>query len=349
LIERSKISGPPVVSGHDPANTVWLATRNEEAIDPSRPIVDAHHHLWDFPGDRYLFDDVLADFGSGHNVVASVYLQAESMHRADGPVPMRPVGETEFINGIAAQSASGMYGKTKLCAGIVGTVDIKLGKCVQPVLEAHRRAGGDRFKGIRPVVTWHESDQVRPWEGVPHILLQPAAQEAIRCIATMGMTLDLWVFFTQLDDVVAVCETFPELVVILNHCGGPIGLGPYAADRRAMFAQWRSVIRRMAKFPKLRMKLGGLGMRYMGFDLHSQPVAPSSDALAELWAPYIETCVEAFGAERCMFESNFPVDKWVASYRVLWNAYKKMAGRYSSMQQERLFLRTAAETYRLSV
>jgi L-fuconolactonase len=327
----------------------WLAQRREEIIEPELRIVDPHHHVLDLPRNRYMFDDVLADFRSGHNVVASVHVQAHSMYRADGPEEMKPVGETEFINGVAAQSASGLYGPLRMCAGIVGTTNILLGDAVEPVLEAHMAAGGGRFRGIRPSLAWHESDQIRVLDIPPHLLMRKEARAAIACIDKLNLSLDTWVFFTQLDEVVDVCRSFPGLTVIVNHAGGPVGIGPYAGKREEMFRVWRQKIEALAQCPNAVIKLGGLAMRYGGFEFNKLPAPPSSDLLVGKWQSFIDVCIENFGPRRCMFESNFPIDRGMCNYHVLWNAYKKMAKGYSSEEKDYLFAKTAANTYKLAI
>jgi L-fuconolactonase len=344
------VSDDPILAAirkHPRVNPDWLATRTEEIVDPELEIVDPHHHVLDMPGRRYRFDDVLADFQSGHKIVASVHVQAHSMYRAGGPEEMRPVGETEFVNGVAAQSASGGYGPGRMCAGIVGTTDIMLGGRVEPVLEAHLKAGGGRFRGIRPTLAWHESPQVRALDIKPQILMQKAAREAIGCIDRFKLSLDVWVFFTQLDEVLDVCRSFPDLTVVINHTGGPLGIGPYAGQREAVFAEWLKKIEAIGQCTNAHVKLGGLAMHYSGFAFNELNVAPSSDLLAEKWAPYFEVCIERLGARRCMFESNFPIDKGMCSYHVMWNAFKKITKGYSSAERGQLFSQTAARVYRL--
>ena len=333
---------------HRPDNA-WLALHREEVIEPALRIVDPHHHIWDPPGNRYMFDELLADFRAGHSIVASVYVQTHAMSRASGPELLRPVGETEFANGIAAQSASGNYGPTQICAGIVGSADIQQGGAIEPLLEAHIRAGGGRFRGIRPTTAWHESPQVRILDVPPHLLLQNGPREAIACIGRLGLSLDLWLFFTQLDDAMDVCRRFPDLTVIINHAGGPLGIGPYAGHRREMFESWREKIAALARCPNAIMKVGGLAMRYSGFDFNKRPTPPSSDLLAESWKPFVDVCIEAFGPARCMFESNFPVDKGMCSYVALWNAFKKLTAGYSADERAQLFEKTAATAYRLEL
>jgi L-fuconolactonase len=337
------------LKAHIGVNHEWLAKRKEEVEEPELPIVDPHHHVWDMPGNRYMFDEVMSDFQSGHNVISSVHIQCHSMYRADAALEMQPVGETEFVNGIAAQSASGEYGPTRLCAGIIGTTDLMLGARAEPVLEAHVRAGGGRFRGIRPTAAWHESDQVRALNIPPHILMQKEAREAIACIDRMGLTLDLWVFFTQLDETLDVCQSFPGLKVIVNHAGGPIGIGPYEGQREAVFVEWRKRIEALSRCPNAVVKLGGLAMRYGGFNFNKLPIPPSSDLLVEKWHPYVDACIQSFGPNRSMFESNFPVDRGMCNYHVLWNAFKKMTRSYSPHEREWLFSKTATQTYKIAL
>ncbi len=332
---------------HIGVDHAWLAKRREEIVEPGLKIVDPHHHVWDMPGNRYMFDELLADFRDGHDIVASAHVQCHSMYRAAGPEPMKVVGETEFVAGIAAQSASGRYGPTGVCAAIIGTVEILDGHRVEPVLEAHVAAGGGRFRGIRPTVAWHESPDVRALEIQPHILMQKPARDALSHLERMKLSLDVWAFFTQLDEVLDVARSFPALTVVVNHTGGPVGIGPYAGRRDEVFAEWRRRIAALAELPNVAIKLGGLAMRYGGFAFNTLPEPPSSDLMAEKWSTYIEVCIEEFGADRCMFESNFPVDRGMCNYHVLWNAYKKIVKAYSAAEKASLFHGTAARIYRI--
>jgi L-fuconolactonase len=325
----------------------WLARTREEVIDPERVIIDPHHHIWDRPGSRFLFDEALAEFTSGHKVVSTVHAPCHSMYRAAGPEELQPVGETEFINGIAAQSASGGYGPLRLCAGMVGTADLMLGSRIEPVLQDHLRAGGARFKGIRPAIAWHESDQVRVGDVQPGILKTRQARDALRQVAAHGLVLDVWVFFTQLDEVLDLCRAMPELPVVINHLGGPLGIGPYEGQREAVHERWAAGMKALARCENVVVKLGGLTMRYAGFKFHLLDAAPTSDLLVQSFRPYIEHCIEQFGANRCMFESNFPVDRGMCSYTVLWNAFKKLAASASAAEKDQLFAGTAARVYRL--
>jgi L-fuconolactonase len=327
----------------------WLAKRTEDILEPTLPIIDAHHHLWDQPGRRYLFDDLLGDVGSGHNIRATVFAQCHAMYRGDGTDAMKPVGETEFVNGAAAQSASGNYGPSRLCAGIVGSLDLLLGDGVAPVLEAHIQAGNGRFRGIRARTAWHESTEVRTVDVPSDMLTNPISRRAIRCVQKAGLVYDIWAYHSQLEDVLDLCRAFSDLTIVINHCGGPVLIGPYAGKYQEVFADWGKSIKALAQLPNVFMKIGGMGMRFGGNDFHTRPLPPTSEDLAQAWYPYVETCIDSFGASRCMFESNFPVDKAMCSYSVLWNSFKRMATHYSSAEQTSLFSGTAAAVYKIAI
>jgi predicted TIM-barrel fold metal-dependent hydrolase len=329
----------------------WLALYHEPILEPELQIIDPHHHLWDFPRHRYLLHDLLADTGSGHAILKTVFIECTACWRADGPPELRPVGETEFVNGIAAMSASGAYGPTRVAAGIVGLADLTLGARVAEVLEAHIRAGGERFCGIRHAAGWqdktpevHNSHTNPP----PHLYRDHAKfREGFAVLGRMGLTFDAWLYHPQLPDLIDLACAFPDQPIVLDHVGGPLGLGWYADQRHEILAEWRKDIRELARAPNVVVKLGGLGMRINGFAFHKRPGPPSSEELAEAWRPYIETCIEAFGPSRCMFESNFPVDKISGSYATYWNAFKRLAAHASADEKAALFRDTARRFYRL--
>jgi len=329
----------------------WLARVREEILEPDLPIVDPHHHIWDRPGWRYMIDDLAADLGSGHNIAATVFVQCRSMHRADGPEAMRPVGETEFVNGVAAIGASGLYGKQRMCAGIVGHADLTLGAAVREVLEAHITAGGGRFRGIRHISSWDADESLmNPGYPVPERLFeQDAFREGFAELGKLDLSFDAWLYHPQIPELTDLARTFPETPIILDHCGGPLGIGPYTGRGDEVFSAWKASITELATCPNVTVKTGGLGMRINGYDFHEHADPPSSDRLAEAWRPYIDTCIEAFGADRCMFESNFPVDKGSYSYPVYWNACKKLASGASASEKTDLFSGTAARVYRIEV
>ena len=333
-----------------PVREDWLGTCVEEAIDPAQPIIDPHHHLWDQPGWRYLLDELLADIRTGHDVRATVYVQSSrSLLRADGPEEMRAVGETEFANGVAAMCASGRYGAVRACAGIVGAADLRLGAAVAPVLEAHRMVGGDRFRGIRHIATWDpDPAMLNPAYTPPEDMMDsPGFRSGMAELGKRGMSFDAWIYFHQLPKLTALARACPQVPIVLDHCGGILGVGRYGGKRDEVFATWSAHMRELAACPNVMVKVGGLGMRLPGFGFETRARAPSSAELAEAWRPWMEHCIEAFGASRCMFESNFPVDKGGFAYAVGWNAMKRIAAGASAAEKADLFWRSAARFYRL--
>ena len=339
------------ISSHLAVRQDWLDRVREPILEPDLPIVDPHHHLIDRPATNgiYLLPDLLRDTGSGHAITATVYLEWLSMYRADGPVELKPVGEIEFANGIAAMSASGGYGKTRVCAGIVGHADLTLGARVAPVLEAMIAAGGGRFKGIRFISATHpDQSQWGAAVGRPEgLLMDKRVREGFAQLAPLGLSFDAWMYHTQLGELVDLARAFPATPIVLNHVGGPIGLGRYQGQRDAVFAEWRARIGALASCPNVHVKLGGLGMRMFGFSLHEGALPPSSEQLAAAWRPYVETCIASFGPARAMFESNFPVDKGSCGYAALWNAFKRIAAGCSAAEKQALFAGTATKFYRL--
>lgn len=334
-----------------PVRKEWLARVDEPAIDPQLVIVDAHHHLWDRPENRYLLDDYLDDIDSGHKVVASVYVQCRSMFNMDRPDSFQCVGEVEFANGIAALSASGLYGAPRLCSAIVAGADLRLGEAVAPVLEEMLERAGPRLQGIRNTTAWHADPLVvsNPNPPAPGILADPYFRKGVSCLKDYDLVLDVWGYHTQLEEVLQLARSFPDQVIVLDHVGGPVGVGPYAGRRDEVFADWSRLICQLANCPNVLVKLGGLGMNVGGFALHTQALPPDSDTLAALWRPYILHCIETFGVERCMFESNFPVDKGMYSYGVMWNAFKKITADFTAGEKRFLFNQTAAYTYNLTI
>jgi predicted TIM-barrel fold metal-dependent hydrolase len=328
----------------------WLAKYTEEVIDPKRPIVDPHHHLWDRGGQIYLIEDLRDDIASGHSIVATVYVEARSMYRAKGPEALRPVGEVEFVNGTAAMSASGGYGPAAICAGIVGHVDLLQGDGARKVLEAEIAAGGGRFRGIRHSTAWDADAEVAGFYATrpKGLLLDATFRKGFAALTPLNLSFDAWLFHPQIGELIDLARAFPETRIVLDHCGGPIGLGGYA-NREEVFKVWKASILEIAKCPNVAVKLGGLAMRLLGYDFHERPMPPSSEDVAAAWRPYIETCIEAFGPARGMFESNFPPDKGQCSYQVIFNAFKRIAAQYSESEKTALFSRTASDFYRLGV
>jgi L-fuconolactonase len=342
----------------------------EEILDPALPIIDPHHHLWELPATllamlpapqhpfeiifrrsaRYLVKELLADLNSGHNVRATVFVECGAMYRAEGAPAFRPVGETEFVNGVAAMCASGVYGDVRACAGIVGHVDLRLGASVDAVLEAHVRAGGDRFRGIRHSASYDDNPNVLgPLARTPSGLYESAAfREGYARLSNFNLSFDAWLLEPQLPQLIALVRAFPDTPVVLDHVGTPLGIASYEGKREERFPVWRDSIRALAALPNVCVKLGGLAMPFCNFPTFMSTHPASSTQLAADWKPYIETCIEAFGVSRCMFESNFPVDLGSCTYPVLWNAFKRIARNYSASEKTALFSATAKRFYRLS-
>jgi len=318
----------------------------EDVLEPDLPIIDPHHHLWDDHRPRYLLDELLADTGGGHDIRATVFIECGAMYRADGPEAMRPVGEVEFANGIAAMAASGRYGPTRVCAAIVGHTDLRLGDTVDQVLDAMERAAGGRFRGIRQMATHDPEVRVHP---SPGLFLDPRFRDGFARLQRRGLGFEAWLYHPQLPELLDLMEAFPEAKVVLNHIGGRIGIGSYRPRIDEVRAAWAHDIQALARYPNLHVKLGGLGMPLCGFGFEERGEPASSAELAEAWRPWFETCIAAFGTRRSMFESNFPVDAVSCSYRNVWNAFKRIASGASQDEKADLFSRTAGRFYGISL
>jgi predicted TIM-barrel fold metal-dependent hydrolase len=334
-----------------------LAPTEEAPLDPQRPIVDAHHHLWDHPDapadyalQRFMLPEFLAIIkASGHNFTHTVFAQCHAMYRADGPEELRPIGETEFVNGIAAMSASGVYGPCRVAAGIVGSADFMLGDRVKPVLEAQIAAGNGRFRGIRVATAYAGTGLFGQAASAANkgVLQDTAFRKAVAALAPLGLNWDISCFHPQLGEVAEVAGVFARTTIVLNHVGLPLNVGPYADKQKEVFAVWKRGIAELAKRPNVVVKLGGLGMEWSVPMLSRRKQMPST-VLAEEWKPYIETCIAAFGPARCMFESNFPPDFATCTYGALWNAFKLIVAAYSEAEKTALFSGTAQKVYRLT-
>lgn len=330
----------------------WLASYNEDAIEASIPIIDTHHHFYDGWRDRFYFeDDFHTDITPGHNVVATVLVQASGFkYYKDGDPNFAPVGETEYAGKVAKRSA-GDLGKIRICEGIVGFAELSLGAEVRPILEAHIEAGQGHFSGVRDPLAWDADSSLVTEEGAVRKgrMQDKKFIEGLAQLADLGLTFDVWVYYPQIAEVKQLARRFPNLPLVLNHFGGPIHIGPYAGDRAAQFAAWKSAMRDIAECPNVFVKLGGIGMKYCGFKLDEAPVPPSSQLMADTWRPHVETSIELFGTNRCMFESNYPVDKGTAKYVVLVNAFKKILSGASDAEKNDIFNGTAARFYKLDV
>jgi L-fuconolactonase len=336
------------------SNNKWLNTVEEEIIEPELPICDAHHHLWDRNTHqpiqpRYLLDEILEDVNCGHNIVSTVYIECGAMFKADGPEYLRPIGETEFVNGIAAMSASETYGKIKIAAAIIGTVDLRIGELAGEVLDAHIVAGGGRFRGIRRAVAWDAANVIKNHRTDPpqSLLLQEDYRRGFAELGSRGMTFEAWCYHTQIPEVTDLARAFPDTTIILDHFGGPLGIGPYTGNSDEVFETWKPLVSELATCDNVFAKLGGINMDVNGFGWHQKSLPPSSKQLADATRRYYDFTIEAFGPDRCMFESNFPVDKLSCSYQVVWNTFKRIASGASKSEKAALFHDTAARVYSL--
>ena len=338
----------------------------EPILEPDLPIVDPHHHLWDLrsllpalPEPRhaflesiagaahYTFDALKADTHSGHNIIATVFMECGAFYDANRADDLKSVGEVEFVNGVAAQGASGLYGEYLPCAGIVGHANLTLRDAVRPVIEALVAAGNGRLKGIRHTAAWDaDADVLGPTFHSPEGLYRSDAFRAgFAAHGDYGLTFDAWLLEPQLGDLLDLARAFPSQAIILDHCGTPLNIASYRGKLNANFERWSRTIRQIADCPNVSVKLGGLAMPFCGMPETGPNHGCGSEALAGQWRPYIETCIEAFGAGRAMFESNYPVDRWGASYPVLWNTFKRLTAGASAEEKQALFAGTAARVY----
>lgn len=328
----------------------WLERQPiEPVLEPALPIVDCHHHLWNVEGNRYLLAELSADLNTGHNVTATVTMESQERYRETGPPEMRPVGETEFVAGVTAEGGEGDGGAPRVARGIVGFADLSLGERVQPVLEAQIVAGAGRLCGIRYATAWDASEVIGNSFGITaaQVLRRPDVRAGLARLAPLGLTFDAWVFHPQLVEVCEVARALPALTIVLGHTGGVLGYGPYGGRRDAIFAAWKRSMVELSRHPNVVVKLGGMLMRLAAFDYLTAEAPPSSRELAGHWRPYMETCIEIFGADRCMFESNFPVEKMGTGYACLWNAFKRVAAGASDGEKLSLFGATARRVYQL--
>lgn len=327
----------------------WLALTHEDVIDPAQPIIDAHHHIWNKRDDIYMVDEVLADFNCGHRILASVFVEGETALFPDGPEELRPVGETEMAANAAKEAK--LHSEVAVAAAIVARADLTLGSAVGPVLDAHSIAGDGLFRGVRYSTPWHAdpaahgSSRFTP----AGLMYDPAFRKGLAELQQRDLVFDAWMYHSQLSDLVELAHAMPDLKIVINHAGGPLGIGPYAGRDDEVFTDWQHWIRRLAAFPNVSMKLGGLAMRMCGYDFPRMNRPPGSAQLANFWRKYIETSIEEFGPSRCMFESNFPVDKGSVSYTILWNAFKRLASPYSASERHSLFFATANRAYLMKI
>jgi predicted TIM-barrel fold metal-dependent hydrolase len=333
-------------TGQSSPDDHWLAMLQEDVLEPELPIIDPHHHLWLRSGYTYLMPELAADLASGHNIVATVYAECHSMYRKDGANEQRSLGETEFVRGQAAMSASGEFGTARACDVMFGNVDLTLGGVVEPILEQHLEASSGRFRGVRLSSGWHADEKIGNVAEQPHLLIDPRVKEAVAVVSRMGLSLDCWLYHPQLDEVAQLADDYPELTIILNHVGTPILGGPYRGKTNEVFKDWKAAIVRLSKRDNVFVKLGALPIRMPGYD-GDRSLPPGSEEVAAAWRPWMETCIDAFGPARSMYESNFPVQKRWCSYQVCWNAFKRISAGASADDKTDLFSGAAARAYRI--
>lgn len=313
------------------------------------PVIDCHHHLGIGHGGRYLLDEFAADLASAPDVVGTVYVESRAFLRPGGPPNMRFVGETEFANGIAIMSASGSFGPTRVCAAIVGHANLAEGAAVAEVLDAHIAAGGGRFRGIRQAALWDDRVDLarfassRPPRG---LLLDGRFREGFAELLPRGLSFDACIFHPQMGEVVDLAQAFPDTTIVLNHVGFPLGIDGYRGRGPEVLADWRRSLAALARHPNVLVKIGGLGMPFLGFDFHERNPRPTIDELAIAWAPYVIDTIAAFGSNRCMFESNFPPDRRSCAYADVWSAFRQITAGCSTDERHDLFFATAMRAYR---
>jgi predicted TIM-barrel fold metal-dependent hydrolase len=321
----------------------------EDIIEPDLPICDAHHHIWDWAGMPYLLKDYVADVdpGRGHRVETSVFVECRAFYDADAPAHLQPVGEVREVAALAARARPDGF---RPMQAIVGHADLLLGADVRETLEKLVEAGKGRLRSIRHSVAWDASPEVGNSivNPPPHLLGDARFREGFALLEGFGLAFEAWLYHPQLPDLVALATAFPGTEVVLGHVGGPLGIGPYAGRREEAFVVWRAQIRQLAALPNVTVKLGGLGMTKCGFGFEHRDKPPTSAELAEAWRPYIETCIEAFGPERCMFESNYPADRESCGYSAIWNAFKLIASGASAAEKSALFRDNAHRFYRIA-
>jgi predicted TIM-barrel fold metal-dependent hydrolase len=323
---------------------------DEEIVEPDIPIIDAHHHLFDRPGGRYLLDDYLADVGLGHNIVASVYVETLAMARVDGPELLRPIGEVEFANGTAAVSASGRYGPCRVAAAIVGYADLRAGARVGGLLDRSLATSPDRFRGVRQLAMDATDRSFRRFITNPPpagLLDDPYFRTGLRELVRRGLSFDAAVFDHQLIQLAEIADALPELSIVLNHLGLGFMLDLDEPSRAEAFTRWREGMRAIAARPNVTCKVGGLGQAFWNFGFDARADAVSYLELSAAWAPFVETGIELFGVDRCLMESNFPADGRSCGFVPCWNALKHIVRGASAAEKAALFHETSARVYRI--
>ncbi|ANI80143.1 amidohydrolase family protein [Sphingobium sp. EP60837] len=330
-----------------------LDGRDEPILEPELAIIDSHFHLFDRPGNRYMLEEYLFDVAGGHNIIASIYCETQAFIRADGPELLRPLGEVEFANGIAAMSASGIYGPCKVNHGIVGHANLTLGAQVGELLDRCINLAPERFRGVRHITMDYPDERPyryfmsgRPPMGVMDTTGFPLG---LAEVDKRGLVFDTAVFDPLLPTLTGFVDKFPNLRFVLNHMGTAVGIDMTADERVELFQSWSASLRELARRPNVYCKVGGMGMPHWGLEFELREDVVGSSVLAEAWRPYVETAIEAFGADRCMMESNFPPDSRTGGFVPIWNAYKLITRNATEDEKTALYRGTAARVYDLEI
>lgn len=326
----------------------WLAQVQEEIVEPDRPIIDPHHHLLTPKKYEYLLEDFWGDTQSGHKVEKTVFLECSDSYFEHGPEHLRPVGETVFVEKIAAETAKA-DGKAEI-AGIISRADLRLEEGLfQEVLNAHEVAGKGRFRGIRHGGAHHPypDEAFIPGTYPKDLFTNPHCQARVRQLGQQGLSYEAWMYHFQIKDFIHMAQAAPETTIIFDHLGTPLGTKSFIDQLEANFPQWKKDVADLAKCPNVYAKLGGMAMPDNGYGWDKADRPPTSDEFIAVQQKYYMHAIECFGVERCMFESNFPVDKYSLSYHVLWNAFKKMVMEFSEEEKQLLFYGVASKVYRI--
>jgi L-fuconolactonase len=340
-------------SPHLPVRQEWLNQLIEDPILPNIPIIDPHHHLWDVGFGRYYIEELLEDINSsGHNIVSTVYIMSSSntkIYSKDGLEEFKPLTEIEFATSEGKRADLIPNNKVKVNASIVGSVDLTYGNKLQPVLEKAVNISEGRLKGIRMLLASHTDPRISSGavKSDLGLMLHPNFIDGAKCVQDANLSLDFWIYHTQLNEMEKIARALPDLTIILNHIGGPIHIGEYEGKQAATHREWRSAMMRLSRIPNINVKLGGLGMAVNGAKFHNSKFPPNSVQLSDVWKPWIYETIDMFGFDRCMFESNFPVDKGSCSYGALWNAFKILAKDMSDDEINKLFSKNAAKIYKI--
>lgn len=336
-----------------PGTDPWLEQVREDIVEPGREIIDPHHHLWQRGlGWNYMLDDLWRDTGSGHKVVKTVFMECHAFYDKDAPAHLQSLGETRTVAAICRESRGHGPGKPPVAA-LVGHVDLRLAgqseTLLRDVIALHQEAGGGFLRGFRHAGA-HDSNSdkffIRP-RAPAYLYGQEAFRQGMRVLADLGLTYDTWHYHHQNQDYCELARAVPECTMILDHFGTPLGVGVYAGCRDEIFQQWKDDIREISRCPNVYAKLGGMAMPDNGYGWDKAQLPPDSDEFVRKQKRYYLHAIECFGPERCMFESNFPVDRWSLSYHVLWNGLKKMVADFSPAEKHAMFYGTAERIYHL--